>query len=223
MSRWLAGTSVMSWPSTTIRPESGSSSPASARSAVVLPQPDGPEQRDQLARGQLQCQAVQGVDRPVVALHVEQLHGDPASRPVASCAGAAEIVMCDPFSLRFLDLRRSAAGHDGDAEDEHEREQQRGQRDRDRDERIALAEQVDDHLQRVVVEQRRDGELAEHQRDRDHRGRQDRAADVGHDDLEHHARPSGARGCGPPRPASPTSIDRRPGVDGPVGDTAGPG
>ena len=38
----VAGMRVMSLPSTRIRPESSSSSPASARSAVVFPQPEGP-------------------------------------------------------------------------------------------------------------------------------------------------------------------------------------
>ena len=42
MSRRLAGMSVMSRPSTRTRPESSRSSPASERSAVVLPQPEGP-------------------------------------------------------------------------------------------------------------------------------------------------------------------------------------
>ena len=42
MSRLLGGVRVMSLPSTTIRPESGWSKPATRRSAVVLPQPLGP-------------------------------------------------------------------------------------------------------------------------------------------------------------------------------------
>ena len=42
MSRLCTGRSVMSWPPTWTRPESGSSKPAIMRSDVVLPQPDGP-------------------------------------------------------------------------------------------------------------------------------------------------------------------------------------
>src|SRR5258707_11594869 len=42
MSRLLAGSRVMSAPATVIWPASASSSPASSRSVVVLPQPDGP-------------------------------------------------------------------------------------------------------------------------------------------------------------------------------------
>src|SRR4051794_31410788 len=42
MSRLLAGTLVMSLPPTVTVPESDVSKPATMRSAVVLPQPDGP-------------------------------------------------------------------------------------------------------------------------------------------------------------------------------------
>ena len=42
VSRRLAGTSVTSRPSISTRPSVGRSNPASSRSAVVLPQPDGP-------------------------------------------------------------------------------------------------------------------------------------------------------------------------------------
>ena len=42
MSRLFAGTLVRSLPSTDTVPEVASSSPARMRSAVVLPQPDGP-------------------------------------------------------------------------------------------------------------------------------------------------------------------------------------
>ena len=42
MSRLLGGTRVMSLPATRMRPEFGRSKPATMRSAVVLPQPDGP-------------------------------------------------------------------------------------------------------------------------------------------------------------------------------------
>ena len=42
MSRRFGGTSVTSLPSITTRPEVGRSKPATSRSAVVLPQPDGP-------------------------------------------------------------------------------------------------------------------------------------------------------------------------------------
>jgi hypothetical protein len=40
--RRQGGTADMSWPSISIRPEVGRSKPASMRSSVVLPQPEGP-------------------------------------------------------------------------------------------------------------------------------------------------------------------------------------
>jgi hypothetical protein len=40
--RLLGGTWLMSWPSMRMRPSVGVSNPASIRSRVVLPQPDGP-------------------------------------------------------------------------------------------------------------------------------------------------------------------------------------
>ena len=44
-----AGRRRCRWPASTTRPSSGSSKPAIMRSEVVLPQPDGPEQREELA------------------------------------------------------------------------------------------------------------------------------------------------------------------------------
>ena len=90
MSRRFAASVVMSCPPTRIRPESSRSSPASARSAVVFPQPDGPEQRDQLAGGQLQGQPVQGAHRPVDAGHVDQPTSTPAR--VATDADFSSVV-----------------------------------------------------------------------------------------------------------------------------------
>ena len=40
--RFHGGTAAMSWPSIRILPAVGVSNPASIRSSVVLPQPDGP-------------------------------------------------------------------------------------------------------------------------------------------------------------------------------------
>ena len=40
--RLCAGIRSRSWPSTSMRPDSGVSKPAIERSSVVLPQPDGP-------------------------------------------------------------------------------------------------------------------------------------------------------------------------------------
>ena len=80
---------------------------------------------------------------------------------------------------------------------------------------VALAEQVDDDLDRVVVEQRADRELAEHERDRDDRRREDRAADVGDDDLRDDARPAGTQAAR--RLGKRRHVDRpQAGVDGAV-------
>ena len=46
-------------------PAVGVSRPARMRSVVVLPEPDGPEQREELARLDLEIDALQGRDRPV--------------------------------------------------------------------------------------------------------------------------------------------------------------
>ncbi len=40
--RFQGGTAAMSWPSIRMRPAVGCSKPASMRSSVVLPQPEGP-------------------------------------------------------------------------------------------------------------------------------------------------------------------------------------
>jgi len=40
--RWFAGMSLIRWPRSKISPEVGVSMPASMRSIVVLPQPEGP-------------------------------------------------------------------------------------------------------------------------------------------------------------------------------------
>ena len=53
-----ARASVTSSPSKRTVPASGASSPAMIRSSVVLPEPDGPEQRDQLAGGHVEADVV---------------------------------------------------------------------------------------------------------------------------------------------------------------------
>ena len=53
----------------TMRPASGRSSPARQRSVVVLPQPDGPEQRDQLAGVDADADAVDRVHHHVAGRH----------------------------------------------------------------------------------------------------------------------------------------------------------
>ena len=76
MSRLLAGTSVMSLPSTRTRPPSRRSRPASTRSAVVLPQPEGPSSATSSPGAIVDREAVEGADLAVVALEALELDGD---------------------------------------------------------------------------------------------------------------------------------------------------
>ena len=82
--------------------------------------------------------------------------------------------------------------------------------DGDRDRGVALAEQVDRHLQVVAAEQAGDGELAEHQRHRRNAAEQHRRAHVRQDHPPHHGEPARAEASGPPRPGCATSMARSP-------------
>ena len=70
MSRLLAGRRVTSLPPTTTRPPSASSRPASSRSAVVLPQPDGPSSATSSPGAQRQVEPVERGDRCRTAAQV---------------------------------------------------------------------------------------------------------------------------------------------------------
>ena len=76
MSRLLAGTLVTSTPPTDTVPDVASSRPARIRSAVVLPQPDGPEQRHQFAGLDVQGQTVERFGAAVHPGQVAQFDGD---------------------------------------------------------------------------------------------------------------------------------------------------
>ena len=78
MSRLAAGTDEMSLPSTRTDPASAVSKPATMRSAVVLPQPDGPSKRDELTGRHLDGQPVQGPGGAEGAGQVLQQHARPA-------------------------------------------------------------------------------------------------------------------------------------------------
>ena len=73
MSRLLGGTFVRSLPSTTIAPPSGRSKPATRRSAVVLPQPDGPSSERNSPFAECDLDAVERPDGAEVALQVLKL------------------------------------------------------------------------------------------------------------------------------------------------------
>ena len=63
MSRADAGSAVTSSPSSRMRPEVGSSSPAIIRSVVVLPQPDGPKHDEERAVIDREVHALDGGER----------------------------------------------------------------------------------------------------------------------------------------------------------------
>ena len=68
--RWYGGSHVTSVPWSSIRPEVGCSKPPIIRRVVVLPQPDGPEEAEELALHDLE---VDVVDRERVAVRLRDL------------------------------------------------------------------------------------------------------------------------------------------------------
>ena len=200
MSRLLVGTFVMSWPPTTTRPASASSSPASSRSAVVLPQPDGPSSATS-------SPGAMGRSSPSRARTAPKLRRRSVRR-TATPGGAVvrRIAAVGGHVSSPCERRRGGRCRRRTGEQQHEREHQRGKRHGDRDRGVALAEQVDRDLQVVAVEQAGDGELAEDQRHRQERRRAGRRCGCWA------ARPatsrwtSSRRGSGPPRRAC--DVDR---------------
>ncbi len=69
--RLCGGVSVMSTPSSTICPVVGRSKPAIIRRVVVLPQPDGAQQREELAARNVQVDVVHGPVRAEELVEVE--------------------------------------------------------------------------------------------------------------------------------------------------------
>ena len=65
----------MSSPSTSTSPESGCSNPASTRSAVVLPQPDGPSRARSSPGRDGQVEAVEGDGRAELAAQAAEFDG----------------------------------------------------------------------------------------------------------------------------------------------------
>ena len=62
--RLCVGTGVMSWPSMTMDPSVGSSSPAIMRKSVVLPQPDGPSKHTNVPSGTFRLMLSTAVNVP---------------------------------------------------------------------------------------------------------------------------------------------------------------
>ena len=79
------------------RPEVGCSSPATIRSVVVLPHPDGPEQREEAAPGHHQVELVDGREGP-------ELLGDGLEGQVARRAAQARAVACHQLPTTFAQM-----------------------------------------------------------------------------------------------------------------------
>jgi hypothetical protein len=168
MSRLLAGTRVMSSPPTSTRPASAVSRPARIRSAVVLPQPDGPSSETNSPGLDEQVEARPAPRhrvRPRQRLEVDAGTGGHALPPARGPS-------CGPDEL-------------GQGQEQAEGEQQGSQRHRDRQRRVPLAGEVDGDLQGREVQQAGQRELAEDEGDRQERRRQHRCP----------ARPAGPRGA----------------------------
>ena len=87
MSRSFGGTSLTTRPPIAISPSVISSSPAIIRSRVDLPQPDGPDEHDELAVGDVDVDAVDDLGAAEPLLHAADL--DRRHSRASSCRSAA--------------------------------------------------------------------------------------------------------------------------------------
>ena len=191
MSRLLAGTRVMSWPPTATRPPSASSSPARIRSAVVLPQPDGPSsatsspgsmRQRRGRRGRARCRSCgagpsAGRRRPGWRRRRGRARGWTFSSPWSGGRGGR----CRRRTWRTA---RRNANSSAASETATEIEASR------------LPSRLIATCRLLRLSRRGDGELAEHQRHRQERREQDGRADVGQDHPPHHGEPARAEGAG---------------------------
>ena len=190
MSRRWAGTPVTSLPPTSTWPRSTVSRPPSTRSAVVLPQPDGPSS-DTSSPGSTCRSSPSSAGTPPYARW----------RSTRWTPAPDVMVILRRGSLRDgqrLDLAGgpATAGDHRQGEQEGEGEQQRGERHGDRQRGVALADEVHRDLQVREVQQRGQRELAEHERHGQQRGREHSAADAGQRDAQQHGAPAGAEAAG---------------------------
>src|SRR5581483_3966459 len=184
MSRLFGDTCVTSRPSTTTRPSSGRSKPATMRSAVVLPQPDGPSSERNSPSPSL-------ISIPSSAFTV------PKSRWRFWSSRNATIVL-----PRRGDDRAPCASL---AADEEERQHRRPrypeaeQRERAGREALRLVDELDEDGERLEGGEVRDRELAHDDREGQERPCERRGADVREDHLHERRRPARAealRGLG---------------------------
>src|SRR5256885_5512149 len=176
MSRLLGAVFVTSLPATTMRPWSGRSKPATSRSAVVLPQPDGP-------RSDRNSPSPSEMSIPFSALTV------PKSR---WRFWSSRYPISAPSARSSEDTPRAAAlaSHEQEREHGEPREAEAHQRQRRRGVGLRLVDVLQEDRERVERREVRDRELAEHDRERQE-GRADRRRpDVREDDLEQRRRPA---------------------------------
>ena len=158
----------MSRPSTRIRPESTLVEPAERAERGRLAAARRAQQRDQLAGRDVDRQPVEGVDRPVPAVHAPANCDGDAVAGRGGGRGSWTVMRRAPSTARWA-RRRPPAAKRAMTKSRTNAKTRAAKRHRDGHERVALAEQVDDDLQRVEGQQRRDRELAEHERDREDR------------------------------------------------------
>ena len=178
--RWLGFSRVMSLPPTTILPEVGSSKPATMRSTVVLPQPEGPRNE---------------TNSPGSTSRLKSWTTVVVPKDLRTCwmmrKGSA---MVSTFSVqfgRFADLRREAR------QDLDERHAAPGDGEGDDGECCRLIGAVGADVLQVgaegrPVEQARHGELADDDGEGQERARQHRDQHVRQDDARDDRRPAGA-------------------------------
>ena len=193
MSRLFAGTSVTSCRPTRTCPESTSSRPASARSAVVLPQPDGPSSATSSPGSMSSDSPSSAFTGPNQRCRSTRRDGDAARR---SRGSALLAVMRRASSTSGGAPTDGAGGRSGRSRAAARTRTAAPPARRHRTSASRLPIRTIDDLQGLEGEQRRDRVLAEHHRDRDDRGRQDAAADVGDDDPQDRSRPAGAEAAG---------------------------
>src|SRR2546429_5007348 len=199
MSRLAAGTGEMSLPSTVTVPLSAISNPARIRSAVVLPQPDGPSSATSSPGAISSDRPFSARTAPNDLLTSRRLTGAPplAARP-GTPAAVAEVMLVastvppalpagvPPGDGSQVDLgaagtARPPAADRADQQQEEPGHEQRQQRRGGRDRAAGLVEGHDPDRERLVQVEAGHGELAEHERDGEHRGRQQGRAQVRQD------------------------------------------
>src|ERR1700689_42342 len=186
MSRLLAGSRGMSRPATLMWPESASSRPASSRSVVVLPQPEGPSRAISSPGWTVRSRLSSARTVPYCRL-------SPSIRTSTASLVASDRVLVTGVLTCSTSWPAAAQAAPGVRQDQQqdEGEQQRGGRGREEDAGILRAaadfEQV--HLQVDVGQQVGNRKLAEDQGNREQQSVQYRLPHVGDDDPEHHGAP----------------------------------